>query len=52
LRIKKDLSELLAEHTGKSADTIYKDTDRDNFMSALEAKEYGIVDDVLKERKE
>jgi ATP-dependent Clp protease protease subunit len=52
LRIKKDLSQLLATHTGKSADTIYKDTDRDNFMSALEAKEYGIVDDVLEERKE
>jgi len=52
LRIKKDLSQLLAKHTGKSADTIYKDTDRDNFMSALEAKEYGIVDDVLEERKE
>ncbi|MCL1945923.1 MAG: ATP-dependent Clp protease proteolytic subunit, partial [Chitinivibrionia bacterium] len=52
LRIKKNLSELLAKHTGKTAETIYKDTDRDNFMSAIEAKEYGIVDDVLEERKE
>jgi len=51
IRTKKNLSELLAKHTGKTAETIYKDTDRDNFMSALEAKEYGIVDDVLEERK-
>lgn len=48
LRIKKKLSEILAENCGKTVEEIYKDTDRDNFMSADEALEYGIIDKVIK----
>jgi ATP-dependent Clp protease protease subunit len=47
LRLKKDLNEILLRHTGQSLDRIEKDTDRDKFMSAQEAQEYGIVDHVL-----
>lgn len=41
------LNEVLAEHTGKPIEKIAEDTDRDFYMSAVEAKEYGVVDDVL-----
>jgi ATP-dependent Clp protease protease subunit len=41
------LNRLLAQHTGQSIERIARDTDRDNFMSAGEAKEYGLIDDVL-----
>ena len=51
LRLKRYLNDLLAEHTGQSVDTIAKDTDRDNFRSAEEAKKYGIVDSVVSHRK-
>ena len=51
LRIKKKMNELMAEHTGKTLDDIEKDTDRDHFMSAEEAKEYGIIDQVISSRK-
>ena len=47
LRTKKVMNELLARHTGQPLERIEKDTDRDNFMTAREAKEYGIVDHVL-----
>ena len=47
LKIKQTLNERLAFHTGQSIERIEKDTDRDNFMSAEEAKAYGLVDDVL-----
>src|SRR5690606_25228607 len=47
LRIKRQLNELLAGHTGQSVKTIEKDTDRDNIMTAEEAKEYGLVDQVI-----
>jgi ATP-dependent Clp protease protease subunit len=46
-RIKKILNEVLARHCGQAIEKIEKDTDRDYWMSAEEAKEYGIVDDVL-----
>jgi ATP-dependent Clp protease protease subunit len=52
LRMKQRLNEMLAHHTGQAFDKIEKDTDRDFFMSAYEAKEYGIVDEVVKSRKE
>jgi ATP-dependent Clp protease protease subunit len=52
LRLKDSLNEILARHCGKSVDAITKDTDRDFFMSADEAKNYGLVDDVVKSRKE
>ena len=50
LKIKQTLNERLAFHTGQSTERIEKDTDRDNFMSAEEAKAYGLVDDVLIKR--
>ena len=46
-RLKKELNDILIRHTGQSLDKIEKDTDRDKFMSAREAQEYGIVDNVL-----
>ncbi|AEG14021.1 MULTISPECIES: ATP-dependent Clp endopeptidase proteolytic subunit ClpP [Desulfofundulus] len=51
LRIKDILNELLAKHTGQPREKIARDTDRDFFMSAEEAKEYGIIDEVLTYRK-
>jgi len=47
LRLKDRLNEILAFHTGKSVKTVVKDTDRDHFLSAAEAKDYGLVDAVL-----
>ena len=52
LRLKDRLNEILAKHTGKSVESIGKDTDRDNFMSSEEAKNYGLVDQVVQSRKE
>lgn len=48
LRMKKVLNEIMAEHTGQSVKKVEKDSDRDKFMSAEEAKEYGLVDVVLR----
>lgn len=50
LTLKKRLNELLSLHTGKSPEQIAKDGERDFFMNATEAKEYGIVDDILMPR--
>ncbi len=50
LRTGKRLNELMAEYTGKTLQRIKKDTDRDYFMTADEAKEYGIIDKVLEQR--
>jgi ATP-dependent Clp protease protease subunit len=47
LRMKKELNEILAANTGQDVKTIEADTDRDNFMSAQEAQEYGMIDEVL-----
>jgi ATP-dependent Clp protease protease subunit len=47
LRTRDKLNELLVKHTGQSIDRIKQDTERDYFMSAIEAKEYGLIDDVL-----
>jgi len=52
LRLRDRVNEILAEHTGKPIDAIAKDTDRDFFMSAREAKDYGLVDEVVKSRKD
>ncbi|HMW38050.1 MAG: ATP-dependent Clp protease proteolytic subunit [Saprospiraceae bacterium] len=49
--MKKELYEILAEHTGQGVDKIEADCDRDNWMSAQEAKEYGLVDEVLVREK-
>ena len=50
LRIKRRLNELLAEHTGQSVDTVKADTERDKWLSAEEAKAYGLVDKVIYHR--
>ena len=47
IKIRAKLNKLLAEQTGKDLATIERDTERDNFMSADEAKEYGLVDKVI-----
>ena len=50
IKLRLSLNVLLAEHTGKSVEAIAKDTERDNFMSADEAQEYGLVDKVIQRR--
>lgn len=50
LKIKKKLNTVLSENTGKPLDVIERDTERDNFMSADEALEYGLIDKVIKNR--
>ena len=47
LRIRDILTEILKEHTGQSVETLMADTERDNFMSAVEAKNYGLIDEVI-----
>jgi ATP-dependent Clp protease protease subunit len=47
LDTKQVLNELLASHTGQSVETIARDTERDRYMTSVEAKEYGLVDDIL-----
>ena len=47
LYLRDQLNRLFAEHTGRSVEQIEKDIDRDRFMSAAEAKEYGLIDDVI-----
>jgi len=51
LKIRGQLNDILAQHTGQSVKTIAKDTDRDNFMGPAEAKEYGLIDELLDSRK-
>jgi len=51
-KLKKRLIRLLAEHTGKDEKTVQADSDRDYYMTADEAKEYGLVDEVVRSRKE
>lgn len=51
IRMRQRLNEILAEHTGKPLDQISKDVDRDRIMSAMQAYEYGIVDQVIKQRE-
>jgi len=50
LRMKESLNKILVRHSGKTMDQIQRDTDRDYFMSALEAKSYGIIDHVIANR--
>lgn len=51
LRDKKNLAAILAKHTGQKADKIIEETERDRYMSVEEAKDYGIIDEVLDESK-
>jgi ATP-dependent Clp protease protease subunit len=50
LYLKQKLNQMLAQHTGQSVETIERDTDRDNFLSAEDAVKYGLVDSVLEKR--
>jgi ATP-dependent Clp protease protease subunit len=50
LRIKDELNQIMSKHSGQKLKTVEKDTERDNFMSAQEAKEYGLIDDVIEQR--
>jgi ATP-dependent Clp protease protease subunit len=50
-KLKLELYTILANHTGKTIDEIEADCDRDNWMTSLEAKEYGLVDEVLERKK-
>jgi ATP-dependent Clp protease protease subunit len=50
LRIREKMNQLLAEHTGQSYETICRDTERDNYMSAQQAVEYGLIDRVIDHR--
>ncbi|UFT98318.1 ATP-dependent Clp endopeptidase proteolytic subunit ClpP [Radiobacillus kanasensis] len=47
LKLKDHINDIIAERTGKAKEEVEKDTDRDYFMSAVEAKEYGIIDEVI-----
>ncbi len=51
IKMKETLNTILSERTGQTLEQITKDTERDNFMSAYEAKEYGLVDEVIEKRK-
>jgi len=51
LKIKERLNEIFVKHTGQSKEKIERDTDRDFYMTAFEAKEYGIIDEVIERRK-
>jgi ATP-dependent Clp protease protease subunit len=50
LRMKRELNEILSKNTGQSVKKLEKDTDRDNFMSAAESVEYGLIDKVLEKK--
>jgi ATP-dependent Clp protease protease subunit len=50
-KVKRELYEVLAENTGQSYDKIFTDADRDHWFNALEAKEYGLVDEVIYKKK-
>ncbi len=52
LRMKKELNQILAKNTGQTFKKIEKDTDRDNFMSAQECVEYGMIDKILQKKEE
>ena len=52
LKIRSQLNDLLAFHTGQSVKTIGNDTERDNFMGPVEAKEYGLIDELIESRKD
>jgi ATP-dependent Clp protease, protease subunit len=50
LRIREELTNILAKHSGQSLEKVHRDTERDFFMSGLQAKEYGIIDKVIDKR--
>jgi len=50
LRLREDLNQIVVKHTGRAVEQIQKDTDRDFYMSGAQAKEYGLIDEVILER--
>ena len=50
-KLKKELYEIIANHSGKDYEQVWKDSDRDYWMTAAEAKEYGMIDEILKNDK-
>ncbi len=52
LKIREELNQVLAHHTGQPIERIAQDTERDHFLNSVEAKEYGLIDEVLDKRKE
>lgn len=52
LKIREELNQVLAHHTGQPIERIAQDTERDHFLNSIEAKEYGLIDEVLDKRKE
>jgi ATP-dependent Clp protease protease subunit len=51
LRLREELNEIMAKHTGQPIDRINRDTERDFYMSGHQAKEYGLIDDVISQRE-
>ena len=51
LRIKKKLNEILAKNTGKPLEVLEADTDRDHFLTAEEARDYGLIDEIIAPRR-
>jgi ATP-dependent Clp protease protease subunit len=47
LKLKQRINSIIAKHCGRSLEQVEKDTDRDNFMSAKDAKEYGLIDKIV-----
>ena len=50
LYLRERMNEIMASHTGRTAEELAKDTERDNFMTAKEAMEYGMIDTILEQR--
>ena len=51
IKLKEKLNKILADNTHQPLEKIYEDTERDNFLSAIEAKEYGLIDDIIKKNE-
>ncbi|MGB5372590.1 MAG: ATP-dependent Clp protease proteolytic subunit, partial [Polyangiales bacterium] len=52
LKLREQMNTILAKHTGQTTERIKEDTERDRYLSAEEAKEYGLIDDVIKPKLE
>ena len=52
LKIKNELYEIIALHTGNSVEKVSKDADRDHWMTSFEAKEYGMIDEILQKNEQ
>jgi ATP-dependent Clp protease protease subunit len=50
-KLKKELYEIIAKHTGQDYDKVYADSERDYWMKSIEAKEYGMIDSILERKK-